>query len=182
MAGGSGTARGTGGMYTKLQAAEICVRSGIDMIVAKSDEPEILYRLVEGEQLGTLFYAENVHPQLKKRDIIIGTAVKGRIYVDKGCSEAILQKGSSLLPVGIVSVEGQFSDGDTVAVYCGDTELARGITHYNNADIEKIKGCHSEKLESLLGYAPPYETVELIITLLIFISLSEVVLYICLNA
>ena len=159
MAGGSGTARGTGGMYTKLQAAEICVRSGIDMIVAKSDEPEILYRLVEGEQLGTLFYAENVHPQLKKRDIIIGTAVKGRIYVDKGCSEAILQKGSSLLPVGIVSVEGQFSDGDTVAVYCGDTELARGITHYNNADIEKIKGCHSEKLESLLGYAPPYETV-----------------------
>lgn len=55
MAGGSGTARGTGGMYTKLQAAEICVRSGIDMIVAKSDEPEILYRLVEGEQLGTLF-------------------------------------------------------------------------------------------------------------------------------
>ena len=55
--------------------------------------------------------------------------------MDKGCSEAILQKGSSLLPVGIVSVEGQFSDGDTVAVYCGDTELARGITHYNNADM-----------------------------------------------
>lgn len=105
IAGGAGTARGTGGMYTKIQAAEICVHSGIDMIIAKSDEKEVLLRIMDGEEIGTLFRGENVHPQLKKRDIIIGTAVKGKIFVDEGCRKALLEKGSSLLPVGIIDVK-----------------------------------------------------------------------------
>ncbi len=159
IAGGAGTARGTGGMYTKVQAAEICVHSGIDMIIAQSDETDVLERIMDGEEIGTLFCGENVHPQLKKRDIIIGTAVKGKIFVDAGCRKALLEKGSSLLPVGIVAAEGDFSDGDTVAVYCEEQELARGISHYNKDDVERIKGLRTEKLAEALGGAAPYDTV-----------------------
>ncbi len=159
IAGGAGTARGTGGMYTKVQAAEICVHSGIDMIIAQSDEVDVLERIMDGEEIGTLFCGENVHPQLKKRDIIIGTAVKGKIFVDAGCRKALLEKGSSLLPVGIVAAEGDFSDGDTVAVYCEEQELARGISHYSKDDVERIKGLRTEKLAEALGGAAPYDTV-----------------------
>lgn len=159
IAGGAGTARGTGGMYTKIQAAEICVHSGIDMIIAKSDEADVLERIMDGEEIGTLFCGENVHPQLKKRDIIIGTAVKGKIFVDGGCKQALLEKGSSLLPVGIVDVEGNFLEGDTVAVYYNNQELARGISHYSASDVSLIKGLRTEKLTEALGTAAPYDTV-----------------------
>ncbi len=159
LAGGAGTARGTGGMFTKLQAAEICVHSGIDMIIARSDIPSVLHQIIDGIEIGTLFVGENVHPQLKKRDIIIGTAVKGKIYVDDGCAEALMKKGSSLLPVGITDCEGYFSDGDIVAIFQGTKEIARGLTHYSSEDILKIRGCRTEKLFEILGYAPPYDTV-----------------------
>lgn len=159
MAGGAGTSQGTGGMYTKIQAAEICVHSGIDMVIAKSTLPEVLERIMDGENIGTFFKGENVHPQLKKRDIIIGTAVKGKILVDEGCRRALLTKGSSLLPVGIIGTEGRFSEGDTVAVYCQNDEVARGITHYSSEDIGLIKGLHTEQLKEGLGMEPPYDTV-----------------------
>lgn len=159
MAGGAGTSQGTGGMYTKIQAAEICVHSGIDMIIAKSTIPEVLERIMDGDDIGTFFKGENVHPQLKKRDIIIGTAVKGKILVDEGCRRAILEKGSSLLPVGITGTEGHFSEGDTVAVFCGNNEVARGITHYSSEDIGLIRGLHTEQLKNALGVEPPYDTV-----------------------
>lgn len=159
MAGGAGSSQGTGGMYTKIQAAEICVHSGIDMVIAKSTLPEVLERIMDGEDVGTWFKGENVHPQLKKRDIIIGTAVKGKIFVDEGCRSAILNKGSSLLPVGILGTEGDFAEGDTVAVFCGSDEVARGITHYSRGDIDLIKGLHTEQLKGALGAEPPYDTV-----------------------
>ena len=98
-------------MYTKLLAAEICVHSGIDMVIAKSDAKEILQRIISGESIGTFFHAENVHPQMKRREIIIGSNVRGKIFIDKGCSEAILNKGSSLLAIGITKIEGIFSEG-----------------------------------------------------------------------
>lgn len=159
IAGGAGSSQGTGGMYTKIQAAEICVRSGIDMIIAKSSLPEVIERIMAGEELGTFFKGENVHPQLKKRDIIIGTAVKGKIFVDLGCRNAILKNGSSLLPVGITGIEGHFTEGDTVSVIYENEELARGITHYSSDDIEMIKGHHTKNLKSALGFEPPYDTV-----------------------
>ena len=156
---GAGSKLGTGGMYTKIQAAEICVRSGIDMIIAKSSLPEVIERIMAGEELGTFFKGENVHPQLKKRDIIIGTAVKGKVFVDLGCRNAILKNGSSLLPVGITGIEGHFTEGDTVSVIYENEELARGITHYSSDDIEMIKGHHTKNLKSALGFEPPYDTV-----------------------
>lgn len=159
IAGGAGTARGTGGMYTKIKAAEICVHSGIDMIIAESGIPDVILDIMDGKQIGTLFLAENVHPEMKRRKIIIGAVVKGRIYVDEGCRNAIKNKGSSLLPVGIVKVEGDFQDGAPVSVMYDNEEIARGITHYSAEDIRLIKGHHTEELSNLLGYEKTYDTV-----------------------
>ena len=156
---GPGTARGTGGMYTKLLAAEICVHSGIDMVIAESAMPRVLYRIMDGELAGTFFRGENVHPQMKKKKMIIGADIKGRILVDKGCGEAILKKGSSLLPVGILGAEGDFQAGDIVSVCCEGKELARGITHFDRADVEKLRGCHTSEMARALGAAAPYDTV-----------------------
>ena len=159
IAGDAGTPGGTGGMYTKLQAAEICVHSGIDMIIAESQIPGVLEKIVDGQPVGTFFKAENVHPQMKRREIIIGSAVRGKIFVDQGCKDALLHKGSSLLPVGIVAVSGDFDEGDTVSIYFGEEEIARGIAHYSNDDIHKIKGVHTGELPNRLGYPAPYDTV-----------------------
>lgn len=159
VAGGAGSACGTGGMYTKLLAAEICVRSGIDMIIAESGAKEILHRIVSGESMGTFFHAENVHPQMKRKEIIIGSNVRGKIFIDKGCSEAILNKGSSLLAIGITEIEGSFSVGDTVSLFYENHEIARGISHYGSAELILIKGLHTKEMENVLGAPPPYDTV-----------------------
>ncbi len=156
---GPGTARGTGGMYTKLLAAEICVHSGIDMVIARSAEPQVLYRIMDGESVGTFFRAEDVHPQMKKRKMIIGADIKGTIFVDQGCSDAVLHRGSSILPVGITGADGDFQDGDIISVRCGGEEIARGITHFSRADVEKLCGVHTSEIPQALGYAAPYDTV-----------------------
>lgn len=159
IAGGAGTSRGTGGMYTKMQAAEICAHSGIDTIIANSHTENIIHRLIDGENIGTYFVADNVHPQLKRRKIIIGSEIKGKIFVDKGCNDALVDNGSSLLPVGILKVSGTFEDGSTVSVYFGEKEIARGISYYSSDDINKIKGLHTEELANALGEPAPYNTV-----------------------
>lgn len=156
---GPGTARGTGGMYTKLLAAEICVHSGIDMVIARSTVPRVLYRIMDGESVGTFFRAEDVHPQMKKRSMIIGADIKGTIRVDEGCRNAVLYKGSSILPVGVVGTDGDFQDGDIISVFCGDEEIARGITHFCRTDVEKIRGVHTSEMNGALGYEAPYDTV-----------------------
>lgn len=159
VAEGPGTARGTGGMTTKLLAAEICVHSGIDMVIAESMTPNVLYRVMDGEPVGTFFRGENAHPQMKKRKMIIGSGINGKIFVDEGCRNAILQKGSSLLPVGMTGTEGTFGEGDIVSVYYKEEELARGITHYSRENAEKLCGCHTNEMEAALGYPAPYDTV-----------------------
>lgn len=159
MAEGPGTMRGTGGMYTKLLAAEICVHSGIDMIIAESSIPGVLYKIMDGEDTGTFFRGEDVHPQMKKRKMIIGADIEGRISVDEGCRNAILNKGSSILPVGVIGTDGEFQEGDIISVYCGKEELARGITHFSRADVEKIRGVHTSEMNAALGYDAPYDTV-----------------------
>ena len=159
MAEGPGSARGTGGMYTKLLAAEICVHSGIDMVIAESTVPQVLYEVMDGKPVGTFFRSEDVHPQMKKRKMIIGAGIGGKIFVDKGCRDALLFRGSSLLPVGIKGTGGTFQEGEIVSVCFGDEELARGITHYSCEDTEKLKGCHTRDMRDALGYAAPYDTV-----------------------
>lgn len=158
MAGGPGSQVGTGGMHTKLQAAEICVHSGIDMIIARSSEADVLHRIMEGEEIGTLFRSHDVHPQMQKKALIIGADVKGKIFVDRGCRDALLSGGSSLLPVGMVRVEGDFQEGDSLSVFYEDKEIGRGISHYDTADARLICGRRTGDLAAVLGHEPPYDT------------------------
>lgn len=150
-AGGSGTRLGTGGMVTKLQAADLARRSGTTVIIAQGTEPNVLVRLVNGEKLGTRFAPVVSALESRKRYILSGGRAPGHITVDAGAAQA-LRRGSSLLPVGVIAIAGDFDRGDTVRVLdAHQHELARGMTNYSSADLAKIARHRSEEIEALLG-------------------------------
>ncbi len=154
LGGGKGSAVGTGGMYTKIQAAKKVTRSGIPMIIAHGRIEKVLLRLLAGEELGTYFLpAEEPHLRGKKHWIAHILRPRGVIVVDEGAREALLFRGKSLLPSGIVSVEGHFEFGD--AVTCSDLQgkpFARGLVNYNAKEIAAIKGKRTSQVEAILGY------------------------------
>jgi len=150
-AGGAGSGLGTGGMVTKLQAADLARRSGTTVVVARGGEPEVLTRIAAGEHVGTHFRALSTSIDSRKRFILAGGA-SGGLTVDGGAANA-LRGGGSLLPVGITAVEGEFERGDTVRVSASPgREIARGIVNYRAADLGRILGRHSNEIESILGY------------------------------
>lgn len=152
-AGGSSSGLGTGGMTTKLRAAETALAGGATVIIAAGSTPDILPRLVQGENLGTRFVSHTSHPESRKRWLLAGYKAMGRITVDAGASEALTAYGKSLLPVGITAVVGDFERGDTIGIYnLAGREIARGMVRYHAADIRKIQGNHSAQIEKLLGY------------------------------
>ena len=153
IAGGSGSKFGTGGMVTKIQAARIATSSGIPMIVANASHPSILQRIVGGEEVGTLFLPGKHKLHTKKRWIGFGSDTEGKLFVDPGAEEALVNAGKSLLPSGVVRIEGSFRVGSVVSVIGeGDREIARGIVGYSSSEIEKIKGRHTDEIEKILGY------------------------------
>ncbi|NTW04759.1 MAG: glutamate 5-kinase [Peptococcaceae bacterium] len=152
LAGGAGSCLGTGGMATKVQAAKIAVQSGFIMALANADEKEVIQKIVSGESIGTIFWPQG-KMEHKKRWIAFSSTVQGKIIIDKGASQALLFKGKSLLPSGILGVDGVFEIGNTVSVVeSNDREIARGIVNYSSQDIVKIKGCQSEEIKNVLGY------------------------------
>ena len=116
IAGDAGSSMGTGGMYTKIQAAAIATAADVDMVIASGSEDDIVSRICAGEDVGTLFKAKETPLHSKKRWLVSGSKATGKLLVDKGCRDAILAKGSRLLPVGIIGVEGFFEEGDIVSV------------------------------------------------------------------
>jgi glutamate 5-kinase len=143
---------GTGGMITKLQAADLARRSGTNVVIASGTESDVILRTAKGESIGTYFKATATTLESRKRFILSGTASTGKIQIDNGASNA-LQNGSSLLPVGVTAIFGEFERGDTVAVInTNNNELARGLTNYNSAELSKIAGRQSKDIESILGY------------------------------
>ena len=148
MAGDSSTGLGTGGMRTKLDAAVICKDAGCSMIIASSKEPEVIYRAVTGDDVGTIFVSDNEIS--KKRRWIKVAHASGRIIIDPGAVKAVLDH-KSLLPVGIRSVEGTFKKGDVVEIICDGNRIAKGISGYDSKDLSAIAGKHSEELEKVLG-------------------------------
>lgn len=151
-AGGSGHGPGTGGMTTKLQAADLARRSGACCVIASGKEPNVLVRIAEGERLGTRFPPIATSVESRKRYILSARHAPGRLSVDDGAAKA-LQRGGSLLAVGITAVNGAFERGDTVRVILSDgIEIARGIVNYDSDDLAKIIGCSSREIESILGY------------------------------
>ncbi|MYG00423.1 glutamate 5-kinase [Candidatus Poribacteria bacterium] len=151
-AGKAGTESGTGGMITKLRAAEIVTASGEMMIIAYGREPLVVTRLLKGELLGTLFLP-NTRISGRKRWIAYSRPPKGYLVIDNGARNALIQGGKSLLPAGIQSVEGHFNYSDTVSCFAENgVEIARGLINYNSTETSKLAGKQTQDIESILGY------------------------------
>ena len=153
-AGGAGSSVGTGGMCTKIQAAKSATTSGINLVIASGSENDAVMRILNGEDIGTLFVSRENRLQFRKRWLAFGAKIKGRVTVDDGCEQAIHKTGGcSILPVGIETVDGDFEAGSTVSVVTtSGHELARGLTHYSSEELQKIKGAQSADIEKLLGH------------------------------
>ena len=153
-AGGVGSARGTGGLATKIQAAKAATSSGIQLVIASGTEKNAITRILQGEVLGTLFVSRENRLQFRKRWLAFGAQIQGSLVVDDGCAKAIHKAGGcSILPAGIFAVEGEFLAGSTVRVIDKDAhELARGLVHYSSAELTQIKGCKSAEIADILGH------------------------------
>lgn len=152
MAGGAGSAVGTGGMTTKLQAARMAMHFGLATVLARAGEKDVIRRVVAGEQLGTVFWP-SVRLDNKKRWIAYSSAVQGKLTIDEGAVQAITRGGKSLLPSGITGVFGDFEMGNTVSVVGPDgREVARGIVNYSARELEMIKGMHTQDIHGVLGH------------------------------
>ena len=153
LAGGSVTGLGVGGMVTKLQAADAARRAGADVIIASGHATNVITRAAQAETIGTRFPALEIPLGNRKRWIFAAPKAVGLLTVDGGAARALCENGRSLLPAGIVTVEGTFNRGDTVSIQDpSGLVLARGITRYTSHDLGKIAGCQSDEIESRLGY------------------------------
>lgn len=154
-AGGAGSVGGTGGMATKIQAGKIATSTGIPMVIAQGSAERILNRILLGEEenTGTLFAARPSKLHLRKRFLAFGARSKGSVQVDAGCAKALMEKGSSLLPAGVVCVEGDFKSGDTVKILDPEgRDFARGIINYDREEAEQILGASTMNLAKILGH------------------------------
>ncbi len=149
--GGSPTSmKGVGGMRTKIEAAKICNMAGCYMLIANSDAEDIIVRTLSGEELGTVFLANQEVHKNRIRWILLSKS-SGSIEVDGGAKKAILNS-MSLLPSGITNINGDFDRGDIVEIKCNGDVFAKGITDYTSAEIDMIKGKHTNEIADLLGY------------------------------
>lgn len=154
LAGAAGSHRGTGGMRTKIQAAELATRAGTAMIIAAGNTPDVLVRLAGGESIGTYFAPLSTRLESRKRWILAEKVHHARIMVDGGATEALLHQGRSLLPAGIVGVAGEWRRGQTVAITsAAGYEIACGLTQYAAHEVARIRGARSSDIETVLGYS-----------------------------
>ena len=144
---------GTGGMVTKLQAAQKAVAAGIAMVIADGRRPGVLSALLAGEPVGTYFKPRADRLAARKRWIAFATPVVGMVEVDAGAHRALVESRKSLLPSGVVKVEGEFAAGDAVGIRDPDgREFARGIVNYDSREITLLRGAKTRDIERLLGY------------------------------
>lgn len=159
-AGGARSASSRGGMRTKLQAAKLATSSGVDVVIANGHAPAILDRLTAGESVGTLFTATADRVESRKRWMLSGMAVRGRITVDDGAERALREQGKSLLPPGVVGCDGAFQRGDVVTVHNREGMLVgSGIVNYGDADLARIRGQRSDRILDILGHSHGAEVV-----------------------
>ncbi len=144
---------GTGGMATKIEAAKFAVACGITVVIANGRTPEILSKIIGNRAVCTRFLPSTSHLEGRKRWVLSGLAIKGRLTVDDGAAIALIKRKGSLLPTGIKEVSGSFQQGDIVDIYdLKGNRLGSGITNYSAQDIEKIKGKHTTEIADILGY------------------------------
>ena len=144
---------GTGGMITKVAAAKLATSFGVTVVVADGREPDVILRLAKGESVGTRFLPTSSKRESRKRWMLSGLSTKGKLVVDSGAARALSKQNRSLLAAGIKDLAGQFQRGAIVNIYdLEGSRLGCGITNYSAADIKVIKGAHSGKIVTLLGY------------------------------
>ncbi len=159
MAGGAGSGISRGGMITKVKAAQRAARSGAHTCIAWGREPDALLRLARGEQIGTLLFASSSPLAARKQWLADHLQLAGTLHLDEGAVRA-LRSGSSLLPVGVVRVEGSFDRGDAVACVGPDgMPLARGLANYPSREIQRIARHASHEIEAILGYVDEPELI-----------------------
>lgn len=154
MAYNAKTLRGVGGMHTKLAAASIVTNAGETVIIANGRRENVLLKIFQYENTGTLFLPKKEKLTSRKRWIGYSKKSKGKVFVDEGACSALSKKGKSLLASGIVSIEGNFAKGDIISICKSENHdvFARGLTNYSSEEIEKIKGCSTSSIHKKLGY------------------------------
>ena len=147
------TSLGLGGMGSKLEAVRIAVEAGEAAVIADGKQPDTLIRLMAGEPVGTLFLPAERRLQSRKRWIRFTGRPRGGIVVDEGARRALCESGKSLLPSGVLDVEGEFGPGDIVRISTADGRVfARGLTNYSSDDVHRIKGLNSSRIQPVLGH------------------------------
>ena len=161
MAGGAGSGIGKGGMITKILAAKRAAGSGASTIIAWGREPNVLLRLAQGEPIGTWLLAQTPKSQARKRWMADHLQLKGSVTVDDGAACKLTDEGKSLLPIGMLSVEGDFSRGDVIAVRAVSSgqEIARGLANYSSSEARLLCRKPSSEFERLLGYVAETEMI-----------------------
>jgi glutamate 5-kinase len=160
MAGGAGSSIGKGGMITKILAAKRAAGSGTSTVIAWGREANALLRLTQGEAIGTLLVAQTQKTQARKQWMADHLQMRGAVKVDDGAAARLREGKSSLLPIGMVAVEGDFARGDVIAVRdAAGAEIARGLANYNSAEARLICRKPSAEFEALLGYTGEPEMV-----------------------
>ncbi|MDH5470946.1 MAG: glutamate 5-kinase [Gammaproteobacteria bacterium] len=153
MAAATGGALGRGGMLTKVRAARRAARSGALTMIVPGRDDNVLQRIAADDTLGTRLYPTREPLAARKQWLAGQLQVRGRLQLDEGASRVLHTSGRSLLPVGVVAVEGHFDRGDLVACIDPDgREIARGLVNYNTTDAARIAGQASNRIEELLGY------------------------------
>jgi glutamate 5-kinase len=160
MAGGAGSALGRGGMLTKVLAAKRAARSGASTVIAWGRERDVLLRLAAGESIGTALVATTAKLAARKQWMADHLQLRGSVTVDAGAVIKLRAEGKSLLPIGVVTVEGQFARGDVIAVRSPERqEVARGLANYSAAETRLIARKPSAQIESILGYSAEPELI-----------------------
>ena len=161
MAGGSG-ALGRGGMLTKILAAKRAARSGASTVVASGREARVLTRLASGERVGTELLAEAQSLAARKQWLADHVQLAGKVRLDDGAVRALAREGKSLLPIGVVAIEGSFDRGEIVGCFAPDgREVARGLVNYGSADAVRIVRQPSSQIEAILVWVDEPELIHL---------------------
>ena len=154
MAGGAGTNIGRGGMLTKILAAKRAATSGAHTVIASGRENDVLVRLASGEAIGTQLVARTAVLTARKQWMADHLQVRGRVVIDAGACKKLTQEGKSLLPIGVIDVEGTFARGEVIAcVDEGGLEVARGLSNYSASEARLIRRHPSSDIEQVLGFA-----------------------------
>jgi glutamate 5-kinase len=160
MAGGAGSSLGRGGMITKILAAKRAAGSGANTVIVWGREPNVLLRLAEGEAIGTALTAATQKLAARKQWMADHLQLRGSVRVDAGAAAKLRGEGKSLLPVGVIDVQGEFHRGDVIAVRDeSGLELARGLTNYSSSEARLIARKASSEFERLLGYTAEPELI-----------------------